>query len=145
MAGDGCHRCKWFWHGTREHRIGAGSPILRPDLNSQHDGSFPPSSTKRVLKARKVKTKFLAPLVSDSSSTPKKGKRRRRPSPDPEGPMACVDSGATNNIVPYIEAFEDASVEYGALLTREMMGLNLGKRERRRKRELEKVLLVERA
>ena len=38
--------------------------------------------------------------------------------------------------------FEDASVEYGSLLTREMMGLTLSKRDRVRKRELEKVLLV---
>ena len=43
-----------------------------------------------------------------------------------------------------IEEFEDASIEYGALLTREMMGLSLGKRDRRRKRELERLLLVER-
>ena len=43
-----------------------------------------------------------------------------------------------------IEEFEDASIEYGALLTREMMGLNLGKSDRRRKRELERLLLVER-
>lgn len=41
-----------------------------------------------------------------------------------------------------IEEYEDASIEYGALLTREMMGLTLGKRERRRKRELERMLLV---
>jgi tetratricopeptide (TPR) repeat protein len=41
-----------------------------------------------------------------------------------------------------IEEFEDASIEYGALLTREMMGITLGKRDRRRKRELERLLLV---
>lgn len=40
------------------------------------------------------------------------------------------------------QEFEDASVEYGSLLTREMMGLTLGKRDRMRKRELERVLLV---
>lgn len=40
------------------------------------------------------------------------------------------------------DEFEDASVEYGALLTREMMGLVLGRRERVRRRELERVLLV---
>ena len=40
------------------------------------------------------------------------------------------------------DEFEDASVEYGSLLTREMMGLTLARRERVRKRELERVLLV---
>jgi len=44
-----------------------------------------------------------------------------------------------------IDEYEDASIEYGALLTREMMGLTLGKRERRRKRELERMLLVQQA
>jgi thioredoxin-like negative regulator of GroEL len=40
------------------------------------------------------------------------------------------------------EEFEDASVEYGCVLTREMMGVTLGRSERRRKRELERLLLV---
>jgi Flp pilus assembly protein TadD len=40
------------------------------------------------------------------------------------------------------EEFEDASVEYGSLLTRELMGLTLARRDRRRKRELERLLLV---
>ena len=40
------------------------------------------------------------------------------------------------------QEFEDASVEYGSLLTREMMGLTLGKRDRSRKRELERLLMV---
>lgn len=40
------------------------------------------------------------------------------------------------------DAFEDASVEYGGLLTREMMGLQLSRRERVRKRELERLLMV---
>ena len=41
-----------------------------------------------------------------------------------------------------IDEFEDASIEYGSLLTREMMGLSLSKRERVRRRELERMLLV---
>ncbi len=40
------------------------------------------------------------------------------------------------------DEFEDASVEYGSLLTRELMGLRLTRRERRRRRELERILLV---
>ena len=40
------------------------------------------------------------------------------------------------------EEFEDASIEYGSLLTRELMGLTLSRRERMRKRELERTLLV---
>ncbi|MEM7244895.1 MAG: tetratricopeptide repeat protein [Acidobacteriota bacterium] len=41
-----------------------------------------------------------------------------------------------------IHEFEDASVEYGSLLTRELMGLTLPRNERRRKRELERLLMV---
>ena len=40
------------------------------------------------------------------------------------------------------DEFEDASVEYGSLLTRELMGLRLTRRERQRRRELERELLV---
>lgn len=41
-----------------------------------------------------------------------------------------------------VDEFEDASIEYGSLLTQELMGLTLCRRDRVRKRELERLLLV---
>lgn len=56
----------------------------------------------------------------------------------------CANHDRSDDVVPRLgrEEFEDASVEYGSLLTRELMGLTLTRSERRRKRELERLLLV---
>jgi hypothetical protein len=56
----------------------------------------------------------------------------------------CASHDASATILPRLDRdeFEDASIEYGSLLTRELMGLTLSRRERMRKRELERILLV---